>query len=343
MEIESLGAGAEARTSRDWAHFYTVVARRYIDKGLDVLSDVVMHPRFAQADIDQEREVILDEIARGQNDPMKVLKDSVFGAAYTAHPYRLQVEGTTESVRKITREAIVDYYGKLYVPANTTVVLVGDITAADGVAAVRKAFAGFKSKPLPAAATPKEPARTQAVRKTIKSSTRLAYLAVAFPAPSVKDKPDVYAMDVLTSYLGVGYQSWLATELRANQKLALETSSDFLTQKDPGLAILTISTEPANLAKAEAAIFTKIAELRTKPIGDSDLSRAKRQLEGGNAFDVETFTGRATNLGFYDAVDSIDFAQNYVKNIRSVTADDVLALAKKYLDPNQAVVVVLSP
>ena len=349
MEIESLGASAEARTSKDWAHFFTVVARGYLDKALDILSDAVSHPKFRPEDIEHERGVILDEIAERDSDPSEVLRSQVCRAVYTVHPYRLSAEGTRDSVSKITRQMIVGYYNRLYVPNNTFVILVGDVAPSDGIAAVRKAFADFaKSAPKPAAAAPdvsipKEPARTEQARVVVKRSTRLAYLAVAFLAPSVKDRPDVYAMDLLMSHLGVGYQSWLAAELRDKQKLAVQVSSDFLTQRDPGLAVLTVVAEPAKVEKAEEAIFAKIAELRSRPLSDGELARARRSVEGGYAFDVETFTGRATTLGFYEAIDSFEFARSYIENIRKVTSEDVLALAKKYLDPDRAVVVVVGP
>ncbi|MBI2842709.1 MAG: insulinase family protein [Armatimonadetes bacterium] len=341
MEIESLGASAEAKTSRDWAHVYTVVAGRYLEKALDILSDAIVHPAFRLEDVSHERQVIQDEIARRDSRPLDLLHAKVFSAAYTVHPYRLPAEGTPESVEKITRDVIVDYYKKYYVPENTCVVLVGDITPAEGTAAAQKAFADFKKAPVHQSETPKEPARTEPKREVIKKDTKLSYLAVAFLAPSVKDKPDFYAMDVLLSYLGIGYQSWLAVELQDRQKLALEVSSDFLTQRDPGLAILTITTLSSKLQKAEEAIFAKIGELRSKPLGEAELTRAKRSLLGAYAFDVETFIGRATTLGFYESMDSFETARTYQQSIMSVTAEDIIALAKKYLDPNRAVVVVL--
>lgn len=343
IEIESLGASLDAKTGRDWAHFYTVVARRYLDKSLDVLSDVVMNPKFREEDIDRERLIILDEIARRDNDPYLALNDALFAAAYTAHPYRLPVEGTYESISNITREMIVDHYNRLYVPENTTVILVGDITAEDGQAAVSKAFAAFKRQPANAPKPADEPARTQPTRRTINRNTKLSYLGIAFLAPSVKDRPDVFAMDVLVAYLGMGYQSWLSAEIMDSQRLAFDAYGDFLTQRDPGIVVFQLSTQPAKVKEAEDAIMSKLKELGTTKISDADLARAKRWLEGNHAFDTETFSGRATNLGFYTTINCPEVSVNYVKEIRKITAEDVMSAAKKYLDPERAVVVVMGP
>jgi predicted Zn-dependent peptidase len=237
----------------------------------------------------------------------------------------------------------MNYRSGIYIPENMAVVLVGDVTAEEGTAAARRAFAGLEKKTVHRMAIPAEPEHTEQTRLVVKQDTRLSYIGIAFPAPSVKDRPDVHVMDVLMSYLGVGYQSWLTTELKNGKRLAVEASSDFLTQRDRGLAIIMISTEPAKAADAEEAVFAKIEELQSSRISEQDLARAKRSLEGGYAFDMETFSGKATTLGFYAAIDSFEFARTYIQNIRKVTADDVLALAKKYLDPDQSVVVTLGP
>jgi zinc protease len=343
MEIESLGASLEAKTGKDWAHFYTTVAKRYLDKSLDVLADVITHPRLDPEDIEHERQVILDEIARSDSDPSKAIIDLAYQTAFTIHSYKLPILGTRESVSKIKPETITSFYNELYVPENTTIVLVGDITPDEAVVAVKNAFSDFKRKSLPATTMPKEPERTEQVRKVVKRNTRLTYLAIAFPAPSIYDLPDVYAMDLLTSYLGTGYQSWLATELKNKKKLAVEVSSDFLSQRAPGLAVLSVAVEPTKVEDAEKAILAKIADLRANPIANSDLDRARRSLEGGFAFDTETFSGRATTLGFYASIGDYELAQSYIPNLRKVTPQDILNLAKKYLDPDRAVIVVLGP
>ncbi len=210
-------------------------------------------------------------------------------------------------------------------------------------AAVKKAFSDLKKRPVEQTPAVTEPARTEQVRKTVKRNTKLDYLAIAFPAPSIKDRPDIYAMDVLSSYLGGSYISWLESDLKGQQRLAVDASSDYLTQKDQGLIILTITTEPDKADAAEKAVFDKIANLRKNPISPYDLSRAIRSLAGISAFDTETFSGRAANLGYYEALDNFELARSYIKNISSVTSEDVLAAARKYLDPSKAVIVTVGP
>jgi predicted Zn-dependent peptidase len=343
MEIESLGATLEARTSRDWAHFYTVVSRRYLDKALDVVADVVSHPKFRQEDIEHERLVILDEIARKESDPFSVLSDKLFQTAYTAHPYRLPVEGTRKTVMDMNREKITEYYSRLYVPGNMTLVIVGDVTHADAVAAARKAFADLAKKPLVVPATPNEPERTHKATLKENRNTKQCYVGVAFVGPSVKDRPDVFAMDILLAHLGIGYQSWLSTELKDTQKLASQVTGDYLTQRDSALVILAAATDPSKSKDVEKAILAKIESVQTGGITPAELQRAKRWILGTYAFDTETFSGRATNIGFYNTIGSGEVAASYSKSIADVTLQDISNAAKKYLDPTMAVVVEVGP
>ncbi len=343
MEIESLGATLEARTGRDWAHFYTVVASKYVNQTLEILSDVINNPTFRAEDIEHERKVILDEIARRMSNPTLVVTDLAFDAAYSGHPYGLPIEGTRDRIASITREQIVSHYKKLYVPSNMAVTLVGDVATPEAIAAVKGTFGSIEKKPPTSEPIRSEPLRNKQTRKVVKRNTRLTYITIAFPGPSVNDRPAVFAADVLASYLGVGYQSWLTGELRDNQKLAVNASCDFLTQRYPGLILINISAEPSKAEQAEAAVFSKIERLRSSPISSYELSRAVRSLIGNYAFDVETFSGRATNLGYYESIGRFDLARTYMNSIRSVTTDDVLATAKAFLDPSQAVVVVLGP
>lgn len=342
-EIECLGTSLEAKTSKDWAHFYTTIASKHLDRSLDVLADIIMSPRLDSEDIEHERQVILDEIARSDSDPSKAVLNLAYQTAFTVHPYKLPITGTSESVSNIKPDTITSFYNRLYTPENTTVVIAGKIKPSEAVAAVQKAFADFKKKPLSTTAMPKEPERTEQVRKTVKRNTRLTYISIAFPAPSILDIPDIYAMDLIVSYLGVGYQSWLSTELKNKKKLAVEVSSDFLSQHSPGLATLTVAVEPNKAGDAEKAIFAKITELQTNPIPNWELIRARRSLEGGFAFDTETLSGRATTLGFYASIGDYQLAQSYIQNLRKITPQDVLNAAKKYLDPNKAIIVVLGP
>ncbi len=343
LEMESIGATLDARTSKDWAHFSTTVSSRYLPKALDVLADALTGAQFRQQDVERERLIILDEISKKRTDPMRVCKDYVASELYGSHPYGLPVEGTPESVKAITRQMILDYYHKYYVPKNVAVVLVGDIDAQKATAEVGKAFQGLSNAPEPAFGAGEVTAVAQATNKTIKAPVTKTYLAIGFHGPPGDEYQDVCATDALLSYLGFGYRSWMEEELKGKMGLATAVSADFLTQKRPGAISLIAETSNANVDKVKGALFAKIAAVGQAGIDDVSLAGAKRSLLGQYAFENETFGGMANSYGFYFAVSDPAFAAKYVSCVQSITNQDIIRVAQKYLDPAKAVVLVITP
>ena len=343
LEMESIGATLNARTSKDWAQFNTVVSSRYLRQALDVLADAMTAARFRDQDVDQERLVILDEIAKKEADPIALCKDYLARELYGAHPYRLPVEGTRESILAISRQDIIDYYRKYYVPKNMAVVLVGDVDKEQAVREIGLAFQGLGSAPEPKQSTIEVAPITQQVNKTIRAPLKSTCVAIGFHGPAGANYKDVCAVDVLLAYLGFGYRSWMAEELKGKMALATEVSADFLTQKHPGAISLIIQTSDANVEKVKGAIFAKIASIRNDGLTEGDLALAKRSLLGQYAFENETYGGMATSYGFYFAVSEPQFASKYVECVQSIRNDDVIQAAQKYLNPARAVVLVIGP
>ncbi len=343
LEMESMGATLDARTSRDWAHFDTTVSSRYLSKALDMLADAVTSAQFRHSSVERERRIILDEIARKQTDPFSVCKDLLAAELYGRHPYALPVEGTRESVDKIERQDILDYYDKHYVAGNMAVVLVGDFDTQKAAAEVARAFKHIRSTPAPvASARAIAPISTQ-VNKFVKRPYGLSYLAIGFLGPPASEYADVCAVDVMLSHIGFGYRSWMSTELEGKMGLATEARADFLTQREPGMMSLIAATTPANREKAKGAIFARLASIQSDGIPANELDLAKRSLLGQFAFQNETFGGRANAYGFYFAASDPAFTGGYIQCVQSVTNQDIVRVANKYLDADRAVVITVVP
>lgn len=337
-EMESLGATLDAHTSYDWAHYNTTISSRYLAKALDVLADVVSGPQFRDVDIEREKPVIMDEIARKQTDPMAVCRDLLRKEVYGDHPYSLTIEGTAESIKKITRQNLLEHHNRYYAAGNMAIVLVGDLDVQRAVEEVGKAFQRLPNKPAPntesKAITPPE----SQVNKSIREPFKMDYLAIGFLGPKAADETDICAMDVLLTNFGFGYRSWLADELKGKMGLAIDVDSEFLTQRDPGMVSIVAGVASQNVDKAKGAIFAQLAKLRSDGISPGELALAKRSLLGQYAFQNETYGGRANSRGFYFAVSQPEFAAKYVSCVQSVTNEDVVRVAEKYLDPAHAVV-----
>ena len=183
----------------------------------------------------------------------------------------------------------------------------------------------------------------QQVNRFINAPFRNDYLAIGFLGPRGSDHADVCATDVLLTYLGFGYRSWMAIELKGKLALASEVQADFLTQRDPGLISLMAATATSNLVQAKGSIFARIAGLRSAGMSDAELEIAKRSLLGQYAFQSETVAGRATSYGFYFSASDAQFAAKYPECAQAVTNEDIIRVARKYLDPGRAVVLTVGP
>ena len=342
-EMESLGATLDAHTSRDWAHFNTTVSTRYLPKALDILADAVTNAQFPEQDIERERLVILDEIARKQTDAFGTAKDLLARELYGQHPYALPVEGSSKSVDGITRQMILDYYGKQYIPANMAVVLVGDVDSQQILTEVGKAFQSQAVTPAQQPIKVSISPISAQVNKSIPAPYKLVYLSIGFLGPAGSDYKDVCATDVLMTYFGFGYRSWMVDELKGSLGLAVDVSADFLTQRDAAMISIIAATKPELSDKAKDAIFSRLSQIRDAGIPSGSLDLAKRSLLGQFAFQNETFGGRANSCGFYFAVSDPAFSSEYINCVQSITNEDIMRVARKYMDPNSAVVLSIGP
>ncbi len=343
LEIESIGATLDASTSKDWAHFWTTVPSRHIEKAFDVLSDAIMNAKMDEEDFERERAVVWDEIAKNESDPTASAFALLDSTAFTKHPYRLPIEGTRESIARLTRDELFAYYRRYYVPANTTLIVVGDVKSDSILALAKKYFGSWTGAKFPLAQVTPEPERIGVRRAYKKRDTKLSYLIVAFGAPSIFAEKDVYAADLLLTYLGVGYGSWMATEIKDKLKLADEVTAEYLTRRDPGLFSFYAAVKLGKEKEVEEIIVSKVKEISVKPLSAEELLRAKRSLLGSYAFECETFSGKARALGFYDAIGNHKMASEYEAKINEITAEDIQTFAAKYLIPDNRIVVLISP
>lgn len=342
-EMESLGATLNAHTTADYAHFSTTVSSRYLAKALDVFADAINNSQFRKADVDRERLVICDEIARRQSKPDIVCHDLLARALYGEHPYALPVAGTRESVARITRDDILDFYHRYYVPSNMAVVLVGDFDKQQAISLIGQLFQGKPESSAPPPSTGAIPGPTKQINISKKASFDNNYLAIGYLGPIASDYGDVCAMDVLLTYFGIGYRSWLSEQLQNSRGLISSGRADCITQPASALISIIVATTRSDILTVRDAILARIEEIKQNGISQLELDRAKRSLLGEFAFQVETVSGRANNYGFYFAVSDPAFAANYVGCVQSVTNDAIKRVARKYLNPNAAAIVTVGP
>jgi len=341
--IEDLGGTLDAATSWDWAHFYVTVGSSDAPAALGILSDVMQNAAIREADIEQERPVILSEMARQAGSPEQQLVQAFNRIEFPGHPYGRTIMGPEQNVTNMKRQTLVDFFHANYVPSNVTVIMSGSLDPQDAIGMVQKAFGSWSSRPLSSDDVLPAAAPAGIVRRPLEGSVDHGYLVLGFRAPSVKELPDAYAMDVLLTLLGQGGNNRLENDLLRRDKIVSSITSNYLTQHDPGALTIQASFDPGNLDTVVKGILDEVDQLRTRPIRPSELAAAKHALLASYLFDVQTTSGRAGALGFYAVIDSYKYDTNYIANFEAVTPEQVQQVARKYLDPSHYVLVTLLP
>ncbi len=342
-EINAAGGYINAYTSFDNTVYHLAVASRYFSTGLDIMSDAIQRSSFDPVELEKELEVVHEELRMGEDSPARKLYKTVFSTAYTSHPYRRPVIGYEDTVKGLTREKILDFFKRWYIPNNMTLVVVGDFDTEKALDAIRESFAGFERRPDPHVSRPAEPRQTSIRTVITPQSVSQTHMAMAFHIPELKSE-DTYALDVLANILGGGVTSRLYRRLKMENELVYSVSSYAMTPKDPGLFLILTTLDAEKAKKTTREITDELVRLSIEGVGPDELERAKTSLESDFIYARETMQGKARQLGYYETVSGdLAYEKRYIDGIRSVTPDDIKDVVGRYLVSGNMTLAVVVP
>ncbi len=342
-EIEGVGGVINAFTSYDQTVYHITIPSRFFRKALDVLSDMAMDSVFDPQELEREIRVVIEELKRGEDSPSNRIYKKVMALSYTTHPYGRPVIGYERTLLGLTRERVLDFYRKWYVPNNMTLVVVGDVEKEEALKAIEGFFGGFKKGSLPERSRPEEPPQREARVGIIHQDVKEAKLRMAFHIPGITS-PDVYALDILSSILGQGRSSRLFRRIKEEKGLVRSIDTYSMTPMDPGLFFISADLEPGKVEDAFRAILEVIKEVREGKIGEDELARAKINVEADFLYERETFQGRARKWGYFEVVaGGVEFERRYLEGIRKVTTEDITRVARRYFNGDNLNVALLLP
>lgn len=340
--IEEVGGNINAYTSYDYTVYHATLSARHWGLALEVLTDAVQNSTFDGDELEREKKVVLEEIAMREDRPQTLLNQELMARSYQAHPYRLPVIGTRESVASFTRADILHYVEKHYQPENFTVVVVGDVRAREVTAQVRQLFGKQPRGGHPNPVLPKEPARTEADFFKMRKDIRQTHLVLSLPITPF-GHPDTPILDVIATLLGQGDTSRLYHQLRDQQGLVYQIGAGAFTPKDQGLMEVYATLDSAKVEAALAGILEEIFKLKYQPVKEEELARVKRNLESDFVFGLEQVEGQARILGSFEFLAGDPREDEYLSRVRSVTKEDVLRVARVYFRPRVLTVGLVAP
>jgi zinc protease len=341
-ELDFMGASLNSSSSRDYATISLRVLKKDLDKGLDLFIEVLTQPTFPEDEIRREIERTLAAIQSAEDQPEEVAEKEFQKTLFLNSPYGHPVEGTKESLPRITREAIIRFYLSYYHPNNAILTVVGDITEDEMKAKLLPRLAKW-----PTAKIPKVPFITafEKEQKTVKIDRGITQANIILGHAGVsRENPDYYALTVMNYILGGGgFSSRLVEEIRNKRGLAYSVASFFDPGKYQGSFQIVLQTKNSSAREAIDLSFREMERMRKEGVSEKELEGAKKYLIGSFPMRLNT-QGKLSN--FLSQVEyyglGLDYPEKYPSLIRSVTKEDILRVAKKYLHPENTILVIVA-
>lgn len=342
--LESKGAETNAATSKDFTHYYITLPSNYFMTAIDLHADMLLNPLIPRKELEKERKVVIEEIAKTNDNPENKLYENMIQAFYVNHPYKRKVIGKKEIIEKISREEILDFYNKWYNPSNMITVVVGDVQTQDALNAIKK---NFNKKELCKQKTqPRKKDRNieKQIEITAHDKVKTGYIMIGFRGVAQQNRHDSYALDILATILGDGRSSKLYQSVKEQKQLAYSISAGHASMKEDSIVFIRANFIPENKDKVKKAIFDEINKIRNGNFDEQEITTAKNIIERDTFYSRESTSNIANELGYTTLVyDDTKYYNEYIENIKKVSKEDLIKAAKKYLNPNHAVISVMLP
>jgi predicted Zn-dependent peptidase len=329
LEIDQLfdGMGAElnAGTGKETTSVYSRVLDRHMEQAFDVMADMVWRPSFAQSELDQEREIVLEEIAMYEDDPQDKVFDVLGEAVFGAHPLGRAILGRAEVVAGTPAAGLASFHGGRYVPGNVVVAAAGSV---DHDAFVDLVVGGQARTGVHAPAPGALPEAVRSVRFVAKETEQYH---VCLGAPGIaRDDERRFVLRILDNVLGGTSSSRLFQEVRERRGLAYSVFSFTSAYAGTGQVGLYVGTRPDNVGKALRVVADELERFRQDGITADELARSKENVKGRMLLSLESTTARMNRLGSSVLAGmpllSVDELEEHVD---AVTLEDVVALGRE--------------
>lgn len=341
-QIEFVGGSLSARASEDYTSATVRVLKKDADLGISLLADVLQNPIFPKHEFDRVRSEVIGQLMSEKDDPGTVAMRAFTHLIFAGHPYRWPVAGTEESLPLLTQQDVHAFHAKHYVPNQTILTIVGDLTHDEATALITKYFGSWKGSAASAAKAPPAQALAKPTLKLINKDLTQSSIVLGHVGLS-RSSPDYYAATVLNQILGAGgFGSRLMDTIRDKQGLAYGVTSQFEGRVAPGPFYISLQTRTEATNQAIASVLHELRAMREAPVTDQELADAKAYLMGSFALRLDTTAKLAQTLSLVELHNlGFDYFTQYPRWIDRVTKEDVLRAAKQYLDPHRYALVVV--
>lgn len=340
--IDGVGGDFNAFTGKEYAGYYVKVADRHADVAIDVLSDMLLHSRFDQDEINRERGVIMEELNMYQDTPMHQIGWDFERLIYGDQPMGWDQVGTKDVIMSLQRDDFVDYKGKLYSPDNTVIAIAGNAGHKEMMNKIQLMF-NFENQKK---AFEFEPIKNNEVAKRLylrNKKTEQAHLMLGFEGYP-EEHPDHYAAQMLSIILGGNMSSRMFLSVRERQGLAYYISTSIDSYTDTGTFSTNAGVALDGIDKAITAINGEYRKVLEDKIPEKELIKSKEFLKGKLVLRLEDSEEYAHLLGKYELLyNKVKTVEEIMKEIDAVTVKDVMRVAKDLFSDEKMYMAVIGP
>ncbi|TVZ58408.1 putative Zn-dependent peptidase [Flavobacteriaceae bacterium MAR_2010_105] len=344
--VSSNGGSNNATTDYDRTYYYEIFPSNSVEVGLWMESERLMHPIINQIGVDTQNEVVKEEKRlRVDNQPYGNILAEITKLVFKNHPYKGTVIGEMAHLDAATLEEFQAFNKKYYIPNNATLVVAGDIDKTAVKKMIQNYFGPIPKGPEIERSYPKEDPITETIYgKAYDSNIQIPAIIAAYRTPSFKER-DAYVLDMISSYLSGGKSSVLYKKLVDEQKQALAVQAVNLSLEDYGVyALFGLPLGDVPLKDLLAEMDEEVVKIQNELISERDYQKLQNQFENQFVNSNSSIEGIASSLAEYHVYfKDTNLINNEIDIYRSITREEIQAVAKKYLNPNQRVVLEYLP
>ncbi len=354
-QIAAAGGKENAFTGKDYTCYFQQLEKSRLPLSFKLEADRMANLQISDAEFAKEIEVVKEERRwRTEDKPQSRVNEQFESSVYRAHPYGRPIVGFMNDLEHMTAEDAREWYRTWYAPNNATLVVVGDVEAKAVFALAEQYFGKLRSHALPARKPQVEPVQIGERRAIVKAPAKLPYFVMGFHAPALKNGPayseedwEPYALEVLSSVLSGNGASRLNQKLVREQAIALEIDTGYDSTNRGQTSTFEVAASPSEGVSQEdliKAIWAQIEAIKQQGVTPAELHRIKAAVIAADIYKRDSVFYQAMQIGQLETMHyPLSLLQTNAARVQAVTSEQVQAVARKYLVPDQMTLVSLDP
>ncbi len=340
-EIKALGGYNNAFTSYDATNYVLVLPSEHFEKGLEIQYDAITGSIFDKDEIEKEREVILNELYMGLDRPYTFLWQKLTNLVFKGY-YNEPIIGHPEIVKKIDREKLLNYYKKFYAPEKLVIVITGDVETKKTVELIKETFGKLSKKDVEKISKEENKINSGLKYNVFSGKIDGRYLAISFNIPDALSE-EMPSLEILARILASSESSIFIQKIKEKKQLVDNIDTDIFVGKHGGIFVITSLFREKKYEEVLKEIFSELEKIKKFGIRQEDLDKVKIDIITEEAKENMKVENIALNLGYYEILKDYSLYYEYYDKLKRVTVNDIIKVAKKYLDLQNTGIVLYYP